>query len=495
MSHETIEKGALYNEDLAPTTPAQRTWTWYHYAALWVGMVMCIPSYTLAAGLIDQGMSPWQAVTTVLLGNAIVLVPMLLIGHAGTKYGIPYAVLVRSSFGTRGARLPALLRAIVACGWYGIQTWFGGLAIYTLLNIITANALHADPLPILGINGWQLVCFLAFWLLQLYFVLHGTESIRWLETISAPVKIVMCLVLVAWALNNAGGFGTMMSQPSAFEAGGAKEGQFWAVFWPSLTAMVGFWATLALNIPDFTRFARSQKDQVVGQAIGLPVPMGLLALMSVIVTSATVVIYGKAIWDPVDLAGRFTGIGVGIALIVLTLDTMCCNLAANLVGPAYDFASLSPKRISYRTGGLITALIALLAMPWKILESTNGYIFTWLIGYSALLGPIAGIMLVDYYFLRRTQLDTAALFAERGEYAYRGGWNPAAAIALALGVLPNLPGFLNAAFPQTFANVPEAFKLIYTYAWFAGLAISAVIYLLLMKYTRQSAPVANAARA
>lgn len=495
MNNDTLEKGALYNDDLAPTTPAQRTWTWYHYAALWVGMVMCIPSYTLAAGLIDQGMSPWQAGTTVLLGNAIVLVPMLLIGHAGAKYGIPYAVLVRSSFGTRGARLPALLRAIVACGWYGIQTWFGGLAIYTLLNILTGNALHADPLPLLGINGWQLVCFLAFWLLQLYFVLHGTESIRWLETISAPVKIVMCIALVAWALNNAGGFGTMMSQPSAFEEGGAKAGQFWVVFWPSLTAMVGFWATLALNIPDFTRFARSQKDQIVGQAIGLPIPMGLLALMSVIVTSATVVIYGKAIWDPVDLAGRFTGIGVGIALIVLTLDTMCCNLAANLVGPAYDFASLSPKRISYRTGGLITAVIALLAMPWKILESTNGYIFTWLIGYSALLGPVAGIMLVDYYFLRGTRLDTAALFSERGEYAYRGGWNPAAAIALALGVLPNLPGFLNAAFPQTFAGVPGAFKVIYTYAWFAGLAISALVYWLMMKFAPQRAPAASAARA
>ncbi|MDC8016271.1 NCS1 family nucleobase:cation symporter-1 [Tahibacter soli] len=495
LEHAGLERGALYNDDLAPTTPEQRTWTWYHYAALWVGMVMCIPSYTLAAGLIDQGMSPWQAVTTVLLGNAIVLVPMLLIGHAGAKYGIPYAVLVRSSFGTRGARLPALLRAIVACGWYGIQTWFGGLAIYTLLNIITGNALHADPLPLLGINGWQLVCFLAFWLLQLYFVLHGTESIRWLETISAPVKIVMCLALVAWALNNAGGFGTMMGQPSAFVEGGAKAGQFWAVFWPSLTAMVGFWATLALNIPDFTRFARSQKDQVVGQTIGLPVPMGLLALMSVVVTSATVVIYGKAIWDPVDLAGRFTGIGVGIALVVLTLDTMCCNLAANLVGPAYDFASLSPKRISYRTGGLITAFIALLAMPWKILESTNGYIFTWLIGYSALLGPVAGIMLVDYYFLRGTRLDTAALFSERGEYAYRGGWNPAAAIALALGVLPNLPGFLNAAFPQTFSGVPDAFKVIYTYAWFAGLAISALVYWLMMKFAPQRAPVAGAARA
>jgi len=493
--HSGIEQGALYNADLAPTTPEQRTWAWYHYAALWVGMVMCIPSYTLAAGLIDQGMSPWQAVSTVLLGNAIVLVPMLLIGHAGAKYGIPYAVLVRSSFGTVGARLPALLRAIVACGWYGIQTWFGGLAMYTLLNILTGNALHADPLPVLGINLGQLVCFLAFWALQLYFVVHGTDSIRWLETFSAPIKIVMCFVLVWWAIDNAGGLGTMMHMPSQFVAGGKKEGQFWNVFWPSLTAMVGFWATLALNIPDFTRFARSQRDQLIGQTIGLPLPMGLLALMSVIVTSATVVIYGKAIWDPVDLSAKFTGIGVGVALLILTLDTMCVNLAANLVGPAYDFASLAPKRISYRTGGLITAFIALLAMPWKILASTQGYIFTWLVGYSALLGPVAGIMLVDYYFLRDTRLDVAELFAERGEYSYRNGWNPAAVIALACGVLPNLPGFLNAAFPDAFGGVPTLFKTVYTYAWFAGLAISALVYAALMRGARQGRVALDATRA
>jgi len=476
-----INRGVLYNADLAPTTAEQRTWLWYHFAALWVGMVMCIPSYMLASGLIQQGMSPWQSVMTVLLGNGIVLIPMLLIGHAGAKFGIPFAVLVRSSFGTQGAKLPAMLRAIVACGWYGIQTWFGGLAIYTLLNIITGGALTGEALPWLGINPAQLACFVAFWTLQLYFVVHGTESIRWLETVSAPVKIVMCVALVWWALSNAGGVGNTLYAPSAFGPGGTKEGQFWIVFWPSLTAMVGFWATLALNIPDFTRFARSQKDQLIGQAIGLPIPMGLLALMSVIVTSATVVIYGQAIWDPVDLSSRFTGIGVGLALLVLTLDTMCCNLAANLVGPAYDFASLSPKRISYKIGGLITAGIGLLAMPWKILASTEGYIFTWLIGYSALLGPVAGIMLVDYYLLRNMQLDVPQLFEERGRYSFRGGWNPAAVLGLVLGVIPNIPGFLHAAFPQAFAGVPMVFQTIYTYAWFVGLAIAGLVYWLMMR--------------
>ncbi len=474
-----INQGVLYNADLAPTTGWQRTWTWYHFAALWIGMVMCIPSYTLAAGLIDQGMSPWQAVGTVLLGNLIVLVPMLLIGHAGAKYGIPYAVLVRSSFGTQGAKLPAMLRAIVACGWYGIQTWFGGLAIYTLLNIISGNALRGEELPWLGINLAQLICFVGFWFLQLYFVVRGTESIRWLETVSAPIKLVICVLLVGWALSHTAGFEAIMGTPSQFEPGGKKAGLFWMTFWPSLTAMVGFWATLALNIPDFTRFARSQRDQLVGQAIGLPLPMAALALMSVIVTAATVVIYGQAIWDPVDLAGRFTGVVVGVALLFLTLDTMCCNLAANLVGPAYDFASLSPKRISYRLGGLITAGIALLAMPWKILASTDGYIFTWLIGYSALLGPVAGIMLVDYYLLRRMRLNVQQLFEEAGEYSYRNGWNPAAVIALVLGVLPNLPGFLKAA--GLVETVPDVFSVIYTYAWFVGLGLAGVVYWVLMK--------------
>ena len=292
----------------------------------------------------------------------------------------------------------------------------------------------------------------------------------------------MCIALVWWATSKAGGVGSMLSTPSQFVAGGKKAGMFWATFWPGLTAMVGFWATLALNIPDFTRFAKTQRDQMVGQAIGLPLPMALLSVISVVVTSATVVIYGKAIWDPIDLTSRMTGIGVGLALIILTLDTMCCNLAANLVGPAYDFSSLWPKGISYRAGGMITATIAIVMMPWKILATTQGYIFTWLVGYSALLGPVAGIMMVDYFLIRGTRLDHRELFDEHGEYSYVGGWNIAAVVALLIGVLPNLPGFLNTAFPAVFPNVPDAFKSLYTYAWFVGLALAALVYGFWMKF-------------
>jgi nucleobase:cation symporter-1, NCS1 family len=471
----------LWNADLAPTTASQRTWRWYHFAALWVGMVMCIPAYTLSASLIDGGMSAYQAVFTVFLANAIVLVPMLLIGHAGTKYGIPYAVLARSSFGTTGARVPALMRAIVACGWYGIQTWFGGSMIYTLLGVVRGAEVGGPMIAALGINSGQLVCFLAFWAVQFWYIVHGMDSIRRLETYTAPLKIVICFVLLGWAYNKAGGFGPLLDQPSQFVEGGKRAGQFWTAFWPSLTAMVGFWATLALNIPDFTRFAKTQRDQMLGQSIGLPVPMGLLAMLAVIVTSATVVLYGKAIWDPVDLASRMTGAAVLIALIILLIDTVSVNLAANLVGPAYDFSALWPKAISYRAGGYITASIGILMMPWKILASTQGYIFTWLIGYSALLGPIAGILIVDYYVIRRTSLDVAALYRADGEYSYGSGWNAAAIGAFVLGVLPNIPGFLNAAFPASFAGVGQGFKTVYTYAWFVGIAISALVYGVMMK--------------
>nr|WP_187362656.1 NCS1 family nucleobase:cation symporter-1 [Massilia rubra] len=471
----------LWNEDLAPTSDAQRTWRWYHFAALWVGMVMCIPAYTLSASLIEGGMSGYQAVLTVFIANAIVLLPMLLIGHAGTKYGIPYAVLARASFGTTGARIPALMRAIVACGWYGIQTWFGGSMIYTLLGVMMGAEIGGAKIVGLGINGMQLLCFLAFWAIQFYYIVHGMESIRKLETWTAPLKILICFVLLGWVHNKAGGFGPLLEQPSQFVEGGKKAGQFWSTFWPSLTAMVGFWATLALNIPDFTRFAKTQRDQVIGQSVGLPLPMGLLAALAVIVTSATVVLYGKAIWDPVDLASRMTGIAVLIALIVLLVDTVSVNLAANLVGPAYDFSSLAPRHITYRTGGYITAGIALVMMPWKILESTEGYIFTWLIGYSALLGPIAGIMIIDYYFIRKTELHIPSLYRDDGAYSYGNGWNVAAVVAFVVGVLPNIPGFLNAAFPASFPGVGALFKTLYTYAWFVGIAISAVVYGVMMK--------------
>ena len=383
-----------------------------------------------------------------------------------------------SSFGTVGANIPALLRGLVACGWFGIQTWIGGNAIYTLLNVATNNAVVSDPIAWLGINFAQLMCFLAFWAVHVWFIAKGTDSIRWLETYAAPFLIAMGLLLLGWAYVKADGFGQMLSTPSQFVEGGAKEGQFWSVFVPQLTAMVGFWATLALNIPDFTRYAASQEDQLKGQALGLPPTMALFAFIGVAVTSATVVIYGKPIADPVALMGQMGGSAVVVALFVLAVATLTTNLAANVVAPANGFANLNPEKISFKMGGFITAGLGVAIFPWKLL-SGGAYVFTWLIGYSALLGPIAGILIADYFFVRKTELNVDELFKTDGEYSFNNGWNPIAIISLVLAVLPNVPGFLFQI--KAVESVPEIFNQIYSQAWFVGVIISMVVYIPLMK--------------
>jgi NCS1 family nucleobase:cation symporter-1 len=489
----------LSNDDLRPTTAHERHWSVWNMASLWVGMVVCIPSYTLAGGLVDQGMSAWQALFTVLLGNVIVLVPMILNGHPGTAYGLPFPVLARASFGILGAHVPSVLRALVACGWFGIQTWFGGVAIYQLLNVLAGDALATADLPILGINPAEFVCFLGFWALQVGILFKGIESIRVLETLAAPFLLVMGLLLLGWAWFAAGGFGETFARPSAFAAGGAKEGKFLATFFPSLTAMVGFWATLSLNIPDFTRYAASQRDQVLGQAIGLPTTMTLFAFIGVAVTGATVVIFGEPIADPTILLGRLGagggafGLGVvALSLFALSVATLSTNIAANVVSPANAFIAAFPDHIGFRAGAMITAGLGLVMMPWKLIENTGDYLFVWLIGYSALLGPIGGVLIVDYFLLRRTRLDLEALFRWNGRYRYLGGFNPVALVALTLGVVPCLPGFLHAAglVAGPAEGVVDAtwafFDTVYTYAWFVGFAVAGVTHAVGMLALRAS---------
>lgn len=476
---EPDPRAGLWNEDLAPVPLSARTWGMQAYAALWVAMVACVPTYLLAGGLIAAGMNWRQAVLTVFLGNVIVLIPMMAIGHMGAKYGVPFPVLLRAAFGPHGAKIPAVARGLVACGWFGINTWVGGSAIYVILNSLTGGVFRGEALPLLGIDPAQTICFLLFWAMHLYFIRNGTESIRILEVLAAPFLLLMALALLVWAYVTAGGFGEMLSAPSQFVEGGAKEGRFWSVFFISLTGMVGFWATMALNIPDFTRFAKSQKAQIVGQAIGLPLPMAFFAFISVAVTSATVTIYGEAIWNPVELAGRMGGIAVVFALAALVIATLTTNLAANIVAPAYGFSNLAPSMISFHMGGYITAAIGIAIFPWKLVEDASAYIFTWLVGYSALLGPIAGILIADYFLLRRRQLSVDDLFKHDGIYAAQKGWNQAGLIAFAVGVAPNLPGFLHSA--GALRSVPAIFDGIYVYAWFVGFIVAGAVYWLLTR--------------
>ena len=455
---EVVPDPWLYNADLAPTEPARRTWSTYNYIALWFSMSMEVTTYMLAASLIAGGMNWKQAICTILLGNLIVLVPMLLNAHAGTKYGIPFPVFVRASFGPRGAQIPAMLRALVACGWFGIQSWIGGQAIDAMINVLWPRTVNMP--------GVLWTCFLGFWLLNMVVVWRGVESIRFLQSFSAPFMLLMGLLLLGFMLHKAGGFGPMLSTPSSFHSTHA----FLRFFFPSLTAMVGYWATLSLNIPDFTRYAKNQDAQIVGQAFGLPVAMVLFSFIGIAVTSASSVVFGQPIWNPIVLLGRFHQPVVAfLGLIALLVATLNVNIGANVVSPSNDFSNLAPRLISFRTGGLITGFLGLAMMPWKLMATFGNYVFGWLVGYSGLLGPVAGIMVADYFLIRHTRLDSYSLYRRDGIYEYRNGINPVAIIALVLGIAAALIG-----------RFVHSVAFLYDYAWFVGFFLSGTVYFLMM---------------
>jgi NCS1 family nucleobase:cation symporter-1 len=494
-----VASSPLFNADLAPTPPERRTWTTYNFAALWIAMAHCLPTYMLAGGLIALGMNWWQALLTIALGNLIVLLPILLNAHPGTKYGIPFPVLARSSFGTVGANVPAILRAIVACGWFGIQTYIGGEAMRTFLVAAWPGFSRiGGGHEILGLSVPSAITFGIFWLINIGIIVFGMNAVRVFENWSAPLILLLGLWLMVWVVMRAGGLGPMFHRPSGF----ATPADFWKVFVPSLTGMVGFWATLSLNIPDFTRFGKGQREQMLGQTLGLPTTMIAFSAMAVVITSAAETLLKGSdpakLWDPVVLLGQITSstappgldapliAGEGTRLLIALLSlfgvavaTVSTNIAANVISPANDFANCAPRLISFRTGGILTGVIGILIMPWKLLDSAGSYIFNWLVGYSALLGPIAGIMIVDYWVIRRTRLEVPDLYRVDGRYA---GVNWVALLALTVGVAPNVPGFLRSV--KVLGGGPDGWDAIYPYAWFTGFLVAAVVYWLGMRRSR-----------
>ena len=467
-----IQASPLYNSDLAPVPLARRTWSTYNYAALWISMAHCIPTYMLASGLMVSGMNWWQALVTILLGNTIVLVPILLNSHPGTKYGIPFPVFARVSYGTIGSNLPALMRALVACGWFGIQAWIGGEALQTFFASLIPGWPTLLGSGFGGHTTTQWVSFLLFWSLNVFIIYKGMDLLRWVENWAAPFVLVMTAALLVWAVQQADGLGPLLAQPGRL----TTFAEFLPVFIPSLTAMIGYWATLSLNMPDFTRFGRSQREQMIGQVVALPTTMAVFAAMGVLITSATVVIYGEAIWDPVKLVGRFqTPIVVAVSMFTAVVATLAVNIAANVVSPANDFANAFPRRIDFKTGGLITGILGILMQPWKLLADPSGYIFTWLLGYSGGLGSIAGVLIADYWLLRRTKLRLEDLYLVDGAYRYAGGWNGKAVAATLVGCAAAWGGLV----------IPPL-KPLYDYAWFVGFGVAFVVYTLTMRRAQDS---------
>jgi nucleobase:cation symporter-1, NCS1 family len=475
---EDVSDSPLWNRDLAPVPILKRNWTTYNYAALWISMAHCIPTYMLASSLIDLGMNWWQALMTILLGNTIVLAPILLNSHPGTKYGIPFPVFARASYGTLGSNLPAIMRALVACGWFGIQAWIGGEAVHTLLRVLWPKwqTLLGDKIQapgfLSGHTPTEYISFLLFWLLNSYIIYRGMDLLRRVENWAAPFVLVMAAALMVWVLWKAKGLGAIIHGEDKFGSFGA----FWKVFIPSLTGMIGYWSTLSLNMPDFTRFSRSQRDQTIGQTVALPATMVVFAAMGVIITSASAIIFGRTIWDPVQLVGQFTQpVIVAVSMFTVVVATLSVNIAANVVSPANDFANAFPRVITFRLGGLITGILGIIMQPWRLLADPSGYIFQWLGGYSGGLGSIAGVLIADYWLFRHKQLELADLYKVHGAYTYSGGWNWRAVAATLLGCALAWGGL-----------VIPFMRVLYDYAWFVGFFASGVVYLALMK----SAPVA-----
>ena len=472
LDSTAIAKSPLYNRDLAPVPVAKRRWTTYNYAALWISMAHCIPTYMLASGLMASGMNWWQAIGTILLGNLIVLIPILLNSHPGTRYGIPFPVFARAAYGTLGSNLPALLRALVACGWFGIQAWIGGEALHTMFSSMIPGWAGLLGPGFGGHSGTEWLSFLLFWGINIFIIYRGMDLLRLVENWAAPFVLVMTALLLIWAVRTAGGFGPLLSQPGRLNS----LSSFLPVFMPSLTAMVGYWATLSLNMPDFTRFGRGQREQMVGQIAALPTTMSVFAAMGVMITSATVVIYGEVIWDPIKLVGRFQAPAVvAISMFTAVVATLAVNIAANVVSPANDFANAFPRRISFRTGGLITGILGIVMQPWRLLADPSGYIFAWLVGYSGGLGSIAGVLIADYWVVRRRTLDLEALYLPQGAYRYAAGWNWKAVVATLAGCALAWGGL-----------VIPVLRPLYDYAWFVGFGVAFVLYVFLMGYERRA---------
>ncbi|MBO0781956.1 MAG: NCS1 family nucleobase:cation symporter-1, partial [Ktedonobacteraceae bacterium] len=408
----------LSNSDLQPIPAKERKWTWYSYMALWMGMVHNIFNYEVAAGLIALGMNVWQALLTIFVADAILIIPLILNGYVGDKYGIPFPVFARISFGVFGANVPALIRAFVAIGWFGVQSYLGSTALNAVISFTVPAWAHLN-LDIIGLplNGW--LSLLAFWILQGIIATHGMDIIRRFENWAGPVILILLLGLVFWAINVNHGLGPLFNQPSKFQS----PGDFLVTFFPAVISVIGSWATLALNIPDFTRFSRSTKDQVVGQVLGLPITTFLFSLMSTFVTSATVLAFGKAIWDPVELLQRFQNPFILIiGAITLTAATVSVNVASNLVSPIYDLINVAPRKLTFKSAAILSMVIAFFMMPWKLMQHPDSlYLLLDIAG--SFLGPTTGILLADFWFYRKRRVAVTDLYRAEGQYRYTKGFN------------------------------------------------------------------------
>lgn len=460
-----VKDPSLYNEDLAPLSRKKRNWTWLNYTTVWMGMVHNIVAYETAGSLLGLGMNVWQALGTVIFANIILILAMWLNSSSGAKYGVPFPVLIRASFGHHGAQLPIIIRAFVAIFWFAVQAYAGSKAVGAVLGVLIPGWNSLSDINILGMGLNDAIAVALFWILHAVVISHGMERVKFFELWAGPLVIILGLGLVIWAIIVSKGLGPIFHEPSTLSGW-----EFWKVFWISVTGLVGTWATLILNIPDFTRFSRSQKDQIIGQGIGLPGTAIIFSIMSIITTSGTIIAFGRPIWDPVELLQAFGNpIVLLLGAFTLLIATLSVNVAANVVSPAYDLVNLFPKNLNFIKAGMISIIAALFFMPW-VWYNNAGTIFSILGAIGGALGPVAGIMIADYHIVRRGEYDLDSFYRKDGKYAYKNGWNPKALLALVIGLIASFIGLM----------IPSL-NYLYTFSWFLGIGTGFISYILLMK--------------
>ncbi|MGO5013728.1 NCS1 family nucleobase:cation symporter-1 [Niallia sp. Sow4_A1] len=454
----------LYNADLAPTPKAKRNWTAWIYACVWMGIVHNINQWVITANMLDKGMSFWQAFGVTCFAFGIVYVVLILNSFAGAKYGVPFPVLIRSAFGHKAALIPIFIRGVLGIFWFGIFVYLASESIDVAFGAIVPGWEDLSNINFLGMGLNTVIGYTISIILHYLLITHGIERIKKYELWAGPLIMVVAIALVIWAINVAGGLSPLVNIESTI----AKE-DFWGLFFLSATGIIGTVATLIVNIPDLTRFSRSQKDQIVGQAIGVPIMFIFFSIISLLVTAGTMYAYGGVINDPIHIIERFDNpLVVFIGAIIILASVLSLNAATNAIAVGFDLAALLPQKLNFRKAGIIAIFVGVLSLPWLWYGET-AYMDNIMGVLGSTMGPVAGIMLIDFFVIRRQKYEVNSLFVTDGLYAYKDGWNIHAVLAFIIGFIIALSGLI----------VPKL-DWLYAYNWFLGIGTGGLVYWLLM---------------
>lgn len=458
-------KKAGFSDDVLPSKQSDRSWNIGNYFTVWMGSVHNIPNYIAIGGLFAIGLSVHKVFMAIMCAAVIIATVLVLNGHAGSKYGLPFAMLLRSSFGNKGAVIPGVIRGVIAAiMWFGFQTYAGSQALSILIAKIWPSYITlGGDWDFFGLTLPALISFLLFWLFNVVLIYGGMNFLGKFTNILSPFVYIVFGGMAIWAINLAGGIGPILN----YTADGV-DGNKVIVFLGAVVAVIAAWAAPMVNVSDFTRLARTHKEQVIGQTVGLIVTYLLFAVASISIIAGSEIAFGTPIWNVLDVVARFdSGFAIGVSVLTLCLTTLSVNVTGNIVPAGYQLASFFPKKLSFRAGATVAAVIGIMIMPWKLMENPTS-IFTFLNIVGGLLAPITGVMLAHYFIISKTKIDINELYSQNGKYNYQKGFNINAIVTLIIaGVLCLIGSFV------------PFFAPLYEISWFVGIGSAIIIYTLL----------------